>query len=400
MVLEAHRPTLLSFTIIATTCLALSACQYGSLIRISSGTGFLPLARTSLAEDGTVLAAKATSLVVGNGTTLATLDLTPHQLQISVLQPSRPARIRNGGEIALIADHTGVAGCSGPNKGAYHLDASGATLSTYFENCPSASVGVVGRDIGFSPNGTVAFTQISNGLGAIYRGPAAGPVSILRSGNGTFYNTGGLDVSDAGRVAVQMEYSDGIAGGLMRGILLFDTPEQDKSTVYTAIEKLSVGAQPLVAVNASGDVAFSLNEAVAFTIAGTSYSVGPGVFRATPTLFNTAKAITPIVDASGPYCRFGAVDINDSGTVVFEAAIAGGARCTPAGTVADYDGLFKGPSSITDRIVFGDESRLGTHQHYDSVRLGEINNSGQVAFLTEARSHPVDPVAVWRWSPM
>src|SRR5512140_1475407 len=95
------------------------ACRYGSLVRIASGTGFLPLARPSLSEDGTVLAAKPDVLVVGNGATPATLYLTPHGLQISAVQSCRPARIRNGGEIALVADHAGVTGCSGPNRGAY-----------------------------------------------------------------------------------------------------------------------------------------------------------------------------------------------------------------------------------------------------------------------------------------
>jgi hypothetical protein len=358
------------------------------------------MARPSLAEDGTVLAAKPTSLVVGNGGTPSTLDLTPHQLQVSVLEPSRPARIRSGGEVALVADHAGIAGCAGSNRGAYHLDASGTTLSTYFENCPSSSVGVVGRDIGFSPNGTVAFSQITNGLGAIYRGPAAGPVTILRSGTGTFYNTGNLDVSDAGRVAVQMEYSDGFAGGLMRGILLFDTPEQDKLTMDTAIEKMGIGEQPPLAVNASGQVAFALNDTVVFPIAGTTYTVGPGVYRATPTLFNTAKSITKITDDSGPYCRFGAVDINDSGTVVFEAALDSGTHCTVTSSAANYDGIFMGPNSSTDQLVIFGDTRLGAHQHFDSIHLGEINNTGQVAFLTELSASTVDPVAVWRWSPM
>ena len=347
-----------------------------------------------------MLAAKATALVVGDGTgpTPTTLDLTVHQLQLSSSSSARPARIRSGGEIALVADHAGVAGCSGTSRGAYHLDASGATLSTYFENCRSPSVGVVGRDIGLSPNGTVAFSQITDGLGAIYRGPAAGPVAILRSGTGTFYNTISLDVSDSGRVAVEMEYFDGFAGGLMRGILLFDTPEQDKATIDTAIEKLGIGVQPPVAINASGQVAFTLPAAASFPIGGTTFTFGPGVYRATPTLFNTPKALTKIADDSGPYCRFGVVDINDSGTVVFEAALDTGSHCT--GSTAGYDGIFAGPDPDADQVVVSGDSRLGAHQNFDTIHLGEINNAGQVAFLTELSASAVDPIAVWRWSPM
>ena len=46
-----------------------------------------------------------------------------------------------------------------------------------------------------------------------------------------FFNTGGLDVDDNGRVSAQMEYFDGFAGGLMRGVLAFDTPEQAKADI-------------------------------------------------------------------------------------------------------------------------------------------------------------------------
>jgi hypothetical protein len=184
----------------------------------------------------------------------------------------------------------------------------------------------------------------------------------------------------------------------MRGILLFDTPEQDKATIDTAIEKLGIGVQPPVAINASGQVAFTLPAAASFPIGGTTFTFGPGVYRATPTLFNTPKALTKIADDSGPYCRFGVVDINDSGTVVFEAALDTGSHCT--GSTAGYDGIFAGPDPDADQVVVSGDSRLGAHQNFDTIHLGEINNAGQVAFLTELSASAVNPLAVWRWAPM
>ncbi len=79
--------------------------------------------------------------------------------------------------------------------------------------------------------GTVAFSQIQTGAGALYRCPAAGPVSVLRSGNGTFFNTGSVHVNDADRVVVQMEY--GGSGRLQRALLAVRHPEQEHSPTST-----------------------------------------------------------------------------------------------------------------------------------------------------------------------
>ena len=216
---------------------------------------------------------------------------------------------------------------------------------------------------------------------------------MLRSGTGGFYNTQTLDVSDAGRVVVQMEYSDGFAGGLMRGLLLFDQPEQDKAVIDTAIEKLGVGTQPPVAINASGEVAFSLAGDVSFPIGTTVYNFPAGIYRATPTLFNTPKSLTLIADLGGKYCGFGAVDINDAGDVVFEARLDGELGCT-SGTASD--GLFVGPDSEADAVVVRGDSGLGAHQFFDDIRLGELNDAGQVSFTTTYSEPLVDPIKVWR----
>lgn len=236
-----------------------------------------------------------------------------------------------------------------PNaRGAYHVTTSGGPVTTYYESCIGSPDGHVVQQIGLSLNGTVAFSQIVNGHGAIYRGPVEGPVAILRSGSGTFYNTSGLDVNDAGRVIVQMEHSDGI---LRRGVLAFDTPEQTLASVSTAIEKLGIG-------------------------------------------MNTPKSLTLIADLSGAYCRFGSVDINDSDEVAFEAALDTEGHC--AGTT--FDGIFSGPNAATSMVSRGDEA-LGSHQFFDTIVLGELNNAGQVSFITTYSEPLVEPTKVWRADP-
>ena len=371
---------------------ALAGCQGYTFTEIASGFDILPNARAALAENGTVVASEAARFLVGDGSSLDPVDLS--SLGLEVTAPSarrRPVRVRTEGDIAFVANRPTTVGCTSGGRGAYRIATSGGPLTTYFEGC--ASGGVVGSEIGLSANGTVAFSQITNGQGALYRGPVSGTVSVLRSGTGTFFNTQTLDVSDAGRVVVQMEYSDGFAGGLMRGLLLFDQPEQDKAVIDTAIEKLGVGTQTPVAINASGEVAFSLAGDVSFPIGTTVYNFPAGIYRATPTLFNTPKSLTLIADLSGKYCGFGAVDINDAGDVVFEARLDGELGCT-SGTASD--GLFVGPDSEADAVVVRGDSGLGAPQFFDDIQLGELNDAGQVSFTTTYSEPLVDPIKVWR----
>lgn len=395
--------SILGTALVASLGLTLVSCDRGGVTEIASGFQLLPFARTALADNGLVLAAEAGRLVFGSGAGTNTIDLAAGGWEIKAPTLERPIRVRTAGDIAFVANRNGALGCVGTMRGAYHVASGGGSIDTLFENCPtSTSDGAVGPDVGLSPNGTVAFSQIRNGGGAIYRGPVSGPVSVLESGSGTFYNTWSLDVSDNGRVAVEMEYFDGIAGGLMRGVLAFDSPQQPKANVQTAIEKMGIGSQPPVAVNASGHVAFTLAASVTITIGGSSTTYDPGVYVATPTLFNTPKTITKIADLTGAYCRFGGVDINDAGTVAFEAALDGEMGCNSPSSGASgpvFDGIFTGPSSTADAVVVRGQSRLGGHQYFDSIYLGEINNASQVSFTTTYSEPLVDPVKVWRWDP-
>ena len=364
------------------------------LVEITSGFDIDPDIRPALTEDGKVVVAEAQRLLIGDGATLSTIDLAPLGLTVSAPTPAHSLDARAAGDIVFLADRPSASGCPSGARGAYRIAASGGPLTTLHEPClPMGSPGeALGTEIALSPNGTVAFSSIRSGAGAIRRGPATGPVSVFRSGTGDFYNTQELDVNDAGTVAVQMEYVDGFAGGLMRGVLVFDAVEQAKADMDTAVEKLSVGQHPRLAINASGNVAVSSMGDLNMNIGGTIYSYPSGIYVATPTLFNTPKTLTLVADLSGPYCKFGAVDINSAGAVVFEAALDGNPACTSSG----FDGLFTGADPRTGTIVVRGDGDLGGHQYFDNVVLGHINDSLKVSFITTYSEPLVEPIKVWR----
>lgn len=375
---------------------SLGACDAGDMVEITTGFDLLALARPALAEDGTVVAARPAELVVGDGTTTSSIDLSLSDLTMTQVSGRKPMQVLATGELVFAANRTGTPmGCP-LFRGVYETSSSGGPITTAHETCPSDSPGpAVGSSVAMSANGTVAFADIRNGAGAIYRYDFGTAPSVLIPGTGEFFNWGGLDVNDAGQVPIQMEYFDGFAGGLMRAVLVFDTVDQDKEDTDTAVEKLGIGQQPQIAINDAGTVAFSLNSNMSFPIDGTVYMFDAGVYTATPTLFNTPKMLTQVANLSGDYCAFGAVDINDAGQVVFEAQVAGGLNCGGAG----YDGIYDGSDPSTDGIVeFGDD-RLGNHQFYDAVRLGELNDSGQISFITTYSEPLVAPVYVWRYDP-
>src|SRR5262249_21843781 len=142
----------------------------------------------------------------------------------------------------------------------------------------------VGPRLAMSPNGTMTVSSLVDGGGAIYRGPASGPLEVLRSGSGTFFNYIALDVNGAGRVRAEIEDS---APPFQRGLLAFDTPEEDLADIDTAVEKLGIGTQPPVAINAAGTVVFAIGGPFMMTIGGVVYAFPGGVYKSTPTPYNT-----------------------------------------------------------------------------------------------------------------
>ena len=102
--------------------------------------------------------------------------------------------------------------------------------------------------------------------------------------------------------------------------------------------------------------------------------------------------LTLVADYAGDFCGLGNLDINDAGVVVFEAKLNGPSGCASGSA---HDGIFDGPTAA-DVVVWRGNADLGDHRYFDSVRLGELNNSNEISFVTTYSEPLVDPVKVWR----
>jgi len=230
-----------------------------------------------------------------------------------------------------------------------------------------------GSHLALAPNGTLAFSSITNGTGALYRGPVTGNVAVVQSGSGTFFNNQELDVNALGTVAMQMEH---LACGLQRGVLVFDTPVPTIGGVTKAIAGLGIGEEPALAINDASAIAVALSGNTSplniLRCGGgqtQSQSIPLGVYVATPTPFNDPPDLTPVADTTGAFVSFGEVDIDNAGSVVFEAYLAGGGR-----------GIFTGPDPVADKIVATGDTLGG--EVVTDVQLGHLNDGCQLSLLT------------------
>jgi len=349
----------------------------------TGGIGFIDgTIDTAIAADGTVifiagaLPSGALQIFGGTGGALTTVNTTAagysniSSIQISAL-----------GDVVFVARREGGAD---DYNGVYHSTLGGGPFTTLYEvvNGPFPVDPPPRPRVRMAENGTIAFSAIVNGDGAIYRGLADNPIEELRAGSGTFFNTQQFDVNSAGMVAVQMEYTDPNMG-LSRGILNFESPGQGLDEITTTVERVSVGVQPTLAVNDNGQVAFALNTSITinyfdppFPGGGNpngSQMLGPGVYLATPSAFGTPFTFTQIASTADGYTTFGDVDVNDNGVVVFEAGLAGG-----------DSGIFFGNNPIDHMIArTGVDTTINGEDHFFSiVRLGQLNNSNQLSFQT------------------
>lgn len=312
----------------------------------------------------------------GTGAAVSSLDVSA-----AGLSAVRSVQIDDAGNLAFVASRPSPAGTL---RGVHRSTIAGAPIDTLYEGVEFGEFGVdptpVAGNVALSPNGTLAFSAIVSGQGAIYRGPITSTLEVLRSGTGQFYNTLRIDVNDSGRVAVQMEYFDPTAG-LARGILFFDEPEQELLDIDTAIERLSVGVQPQPSINAAGRVAFALNVPVTLLFfdppgdpAGDileEIELSPGVYVARPTPWSAPSDLTLYAGAADGFASFGRVEIDDRGLVVFEAELPSGGR-----------GIFRGRNPSADAIARTGQTLDG--MTIEDVRLGEINQRGQLSMITRA----------------
>jgi hypothetical protein len=319
-------------------------------------------------------------LLLGAGGPLTALDVSAWGLD----RVGRLA-IDDAGDVAFLAGTP----TSGVLFGVFVTDLAGSSPATLYgtELGGGLSDGGLLRSfsrVALSANGLVAFSSIVDGHGALYRGPVTGSLEVVRTGSGAFFNNQELDVNAAGTIAMQMEH---LACGLQRGVLLFDTPQPAIADIFKAIAGLNVGQQPDTALNDAGQVA------IALTGSGSSISVvrcpagepvqqldvPVGVYTANPTPLSDPPDLTLVAAPSGGFVSFGAVDVNNAGTVVFEATLGGGQR-----------GIFRGPDAVADKIVAAGDTLGG--ELVTDVQLGQLNDSCQISIAIERPSGR----SVWR----
>jgi hypothetical protein len=315
-----------------------------------------------------------------NGGVVGSIDLPSGGFSIV-----RSVQVNAAGNIAFVANHHVDLPSPANYRGAYRTTITGGPIQTILERPTSASYPDEGGpqyNIDLSEGNQVAFSTIISGTGAIYRGPLAGSLEVVRTGTGTFYNTKEVVINAAGTVAAQMEHVRPF-GGLGRGILVFDAPGTGGAdpavTARTVIEQLSVGVQPAPAINNAGQVAFSLASPITMTFYTppnnfggpvlTTQTLRPGVYLGTPNAYGVPKLLTKVVDDVGPFNTFGRVQINDDGVVVFEASLDGGGF-----------GLFTGDDPVLDEVVSIGDMVDGTL--VSALYLGELNNNEQFTMMT------------------
>jgi hypothetical protein len=320
-------------------------------------------------------------LVGGNGAATA-FDLSAWGLERLIR-----VALDDAGDVAFLA----ATPTSGTEFGAFATNITGSTPAVLYAPELGGGLGDTGflessSRLAMAANGIVTFSSIQDSQGALYRGPVTGTIELLHTGGNGFANNQELDVNAGGTVINQMEHS---GCGLQRGILVFDTPELPIEDTFKAIAGLGVSQQPDGALNDSGVVALALSGTepevgVLRCPAGEPFerfNVALGVYTAVPTPLSDPPNLSLVTDTTGAFASFGAVDINNAGTVVFEATLDAGGR-----------GIFRGPDAVANKIVAAGDTLGG--EVITDVQLGQLNDNCQLSMATVSASGR----SVWRVS--
>jgi hypothetical protein len=288
-------------------------------------------------------------------------------------------------------------GAAGGLQGVFATDAGGAVPRVIYAPARGGGLGdngVISGTVGLAPNGILAFSSVTTGpAGAYYRGPVTGAITALVNGSGTFAGSRELDVNSAGVIAAETE--GGSECGLLSNIFLYDTPGPTLATLTSVIAGLGDGDQPSVAINDEGFVAFAIGirspppapvtDMVMRCPMGQPplhLSLPTGVYVGTGAPLSVPLPdLTPIAKVGPDYEGFGEVDIDDAGTVVFEATLANGSK-----------GVFDGADPAADKIVAAGDTLGG--EVVTGVILGRLNDACELSLTTASASG----LRVWRVS--
>ena len=246
--------------------MAANTCFAATFTKIAAGTQLMPLARAAVDPGGLVVAATKTGLIVGNGGTTTPIGLSANGYTVGTWGNHYEPVETAAGQIVFVATRaTGAIPCSSPLAGVYRVATGGGPIASLYEECPNFNAPYIGGgncNLSMSPNGTVAFSNMTSLEGAIFRGPMSGPVSSLICAlSGNFSAAFPTAVNDSGRVVADFEYGP----NLMRAVLAFDAPQGNASAAnpppYTTGLKASVTTMNVfgssVAIGPSGTVAYS-----------------------------------------------------------------------------------------------------------------------------------------------
>jgi hypothetical protein len=340
--------------------------------------------RTALNNGGRVAFAARTGngvdrLALADGGPVVSFDMSGWGL-------TSPARVAldDASHVAFLA----ATPTSNDKFGAFATDANGVTPQVFYAAALGGGIGDgswLGSESGLAlaPNGTLAFSSVRDDegtAGALYRGPVTGAVAPVVNASGTFAASIEVDVNSAGLIAMQTE--GGFECGLRSNIFLYDAPGPTLANLTKAIAGLPDGEQPTLAINDGGAVAFALpgtSPAVEVLRCPTAqprieFDLPVGVYAATPTPFSVElPELTPVAEIGAAYQSFGEVDINNAGTVVFEATLVNG-----------NPGIFRGPDPVADKIVAKGDTLGG--EVVSDVQLGHLNDACQLSLTTVSAS--------------
>jgi hypothetical protein len=272
---------------------------------------------------------------------------------------------------------------------------------------------MLGPFISLSDNGQVAIGTIHDGtferhrFGAILSGPTTGPLQVLRglepdTHPRRYLLDNDLDISNSGAVAVLLSQNLPNFPAEAGNIAIYSRPNQTIETTPYALESHNTLLVNM-AMNNLQTVAMSSNVEIPYRcrrerdrMASSECppsTVPAGVYRSEATSLGAPKRLTPIANFTAEgYCWFGNVDINDSNNIVFEARTtheSGDCMRSPIE-------IFSGSDPISSRVVAYADTNLESHQFYDKVVLGYINNANQVSFMTTYSEPLVHTHHVWR----
>ncbi len=366
--------------------ISLSSHAAGNFTRIHESFVVLQNMRPGISEEGDVVAASRDTFFVGNGSdpSVIEIDLSSESYRFGDANLSQSIHIRNGREIVFLASKDDPS-CS-DFAGVYRRLVSSPLITPLLEGCRGGSFTDSPRySIAMSSNGTVVAPSV---FGLILVGPSTGPLNNPLGGTRIRYSTvGRVAVNDSGQIALQSETGTG------RRIIFFD--DSTDLTDFTVIAMFSIANNPIIAVNNSGAIIFSINDSFTSIIEGVETNFQPGVYLSELTASATERSLTAIADNTGDFCYFGAVTINDSGHYAFSAQLRSGitSRCS---SDSGMDGVFNGGNPIDDIIIANGDIDLESHQFFDSVTLGYLNNRDELSFLTTYSEPLVSPTFVWK----